>query len=172
MAKIGETIIGIRVYENNTEFLGVATATLPSLASVTTEVSGAGVLGSYNSAIMGHMQAMTLSLNFRTLTKESVMLNEPRDHQLELRVPTQERDKTTRQTEVREVKHVLVAAPTNFTGGEAASAASGNVTNEFSVTYWATYIDGKKVQEIDLINYIYFVNGKDWMAPVRKALGI
>lgn len=34
-----------------------------------------------------------------------------------------------------------------------------------------TYIDGKKKLEIDPLNYIYYVNGKDYLADVRKALG-
>lgn len=38
-------------------------------------------------------------------------------------------------------------------------------------SYYATYIDGKKKLEIDPLNYIYYVNGKDYLADVRKALG-
>lgn len=37
--------------------------------------------------------------------------------------------------------------------------------------YEDTYIDGKKKLEIDPLNYIYYVNGKDYLADVRKALG-
>ena len=39
------------------------------------------------------------------------------------------------------------------------------------MTYFATYIDGAKVLEIDILNFIYFVNGVDYLADVRKALG-
>lgn len=41
----------------------------------------------------------------------------------------------------------------------------------YAVSYYATYIDGKKKLEIDPLNYIYYVNGKDYLADVRKALG-
>ncbi len=39
------------------------------------------------------------------------------------------------------------------------------------MTYYATYIDGKKVLEIDILNFIYYVNGVDYLEDVRKALG-
>ena len=32
-------------------------------------------------------------------------------------------------------------------------------------------IDGEKVLEIDILNFICFVNGVDYLEPVRKALG-
>ena len=32
------------------------------------------------------------------------------------------------------------------------------------------YLDGKKVVEVDPLNFIYMVNGKDYLADVRKAL--
>ena len=39
------------------------------------------------------------------------------------------------------------------------------------MTYFATYIGGVKVLEIDILNFIFFVNGVDYLADVRKALG-
>ena len=35
-----------------------------------------------------------------------------------------------------------------------------------------TYIDGKKVREVDQLNFICYVNGTDYLADVRKALGM
>ena len=69
------------------------------------------------------------------------------------------------------VKHVLVVTPTKFAPGKLAPAASAEASGEYSVTYFATYIGGVKKMEIDVINFIYFVNGVDYLADVRKALG-
>ena len=55
--------------------------------------------------------------------------------------------------------------------GKLAPAASAEASGEYAATYFATYIDGKKVLEIDIINFIYYVNGTDYLADVRKALG-
>ena len=56
-------------------------------------------------------------------------------------------------------------------GGTVAPAAPTNGSGEYSVRYWATYIDGAKVREIDPLNFICEVNGVDYLADVRKAIG-
>lgn len=53
----------------------------------------------------------------------------------------------------------------------ACPAAPSNGSGEYAVRYWATYIDGKKVREVDQLNFICYVNGTDYLADVRKALG-
>ena len=57
-------------------------------------------------------------------------------------------------------------------GGSVAPAAPSNGSGEYAVRYWATYIDGKKVREVDQLNFICYVNGTDYLADVRKALGM
>lgn len=42
---------------------------------------------------------------------------------------------------------------------------------QFFTPYWATYLDGKKVRELDPTNFICYINGTDYLAAVRKALG-
>ena len=37
--------------------------------------------------------------------------------------------------------------------------------------YWKTWLNGKEVREVDPMNMIYKVNGVDYLADVRKALG-
>lgn len=74
-------------------------------------------------------------------------------------------------TEVVSVKHILVVTPKKLNPGKVATAAAAEVSGEYAVSYYATYIDGKKKLEIDPLNYIYYVNGKDYLADVRKALG-
>lgn len=66
---------------------------------------------------------------------------------------------------------MLMVTPTKFAPGKLAPAASAEASGEYAATYFATYIDGKKVLEIDIINFIYYVNGTDYLADVRKALG-
>ena len=61
--------------------------------------------------------------------------------------------------------------PFCYTGGSIAPATPTNGSGEYSVRYWATYIDGAKVREIDPLNFICVVNGVDYLADVRKAIG-
>lgn len=171
MAKVNETVISFAVYENGTEYYGMAELTLPEISNITAEISGAGIAGKAESVVLGHIEAMTLTLNFRTLTKEAIALFEPRDHQIDLRVAQQDRDTVSGQTKAASLKHVFVVRPKKLNPGKVAPASTADASGEYAVSYWATFIDGKKTFESDIFNFIYFVNGKDYLADVRKALG-
>lgn len=171
MAKIDETVIGFAVYENATEYLGLSEVTLPEISNITEEISGAGIGGKLESVILGAIEAMTLTLNFRTVTNNAIKLHEPRQHQIDLRAAQQEKDTTKGVTNVVQVKHLLTITPKKLNPGKVATASAAEVSGEYAVSYYATYIDGKKKLEIDPANYIYYVNGTDYLAAVRKALG-
>lgn len=166
-----QTTINFAVYEDSVEYVGLAQVTLPNLTAITQEISGAGIAGNVEAVVMGHYNAMTLGLNFRTTTKQSIRLSEPRRHQIDLRAAQQEEDPVAGKTVVGRVKHILVVIPKTDNGGTIAPAAPVNGSGEYAVRYWATYIDGKKVREIDPLNFICFVDGKDYLKDVRTALG-
>nr|WP_315101270.1 phage major tail tube protein [uncultured Catonella sp.] len=171
MPKIDETVIGFAVYEDAIEYLGLSEVTLPEISNLTEEISGAGIGGKIESVILGAIEAMTLTLNFRTVTNNAIKLHEPRQHNIDLRAAQQEKDTTAGTTNVVQVKHILTITPKKLNPGKVATASAAEVSGEYTVTYYATYIDGKKKLEIDPLNYIYDVNGVDYLAPVRKALG-
>ena len=171
MAKIDEVVINYAVYEEATEYYGMAEVTLPEISNMTEEVKGAGISGTFESVILGHIEAMSLTLNFRTLTKEAIKLAEPRDHKIDLRVAQQSNDTVKGTTVVTAVKHILVVKPKKLNPGKVAPASPAEASGEYAVTYFATFIDGNKVLEIDILNFIYYVNGMDYLAEVRKALG-
>ena len=167
-----QSIINFTVYEASVEYVGMAQAPLPDLTALTQSISGAGIAGNVESVILGHFDAMTLGLNFRTVTDQSVKLSEPRRHTIDLRVAQQDEDVVAGKVVVRAVKHILVVIPKSDKGGSVAPAAPSNGSGEYAVRYWATYIDGKKVREVDQLNFICYVNGTDYLADVRKALGM
>ena len=166
-----QAIINFAVYEDGSEYVGLAKATLPDLTALTQSISGAGIAGNVEAVIVGHFDAMTLGLNFRTTTKQSIKLSEPRRHTIDLRVAQQDENTTKGEIEVTKVKHILVVIPKTDKGGSVAPASQGDGSGEYAVRYWATYIDGKKVREIDPLNFICNINGTDYLAEVRSALG-
>ena len=171
MPKIDEAVINFAVYEDATEYYGMAEVTLPEISNVTEEIKGAGISGSFESVVLGHLEAMSLTLNFRTLTKNAIKLATPKNHTIDLRVAQQETDTVSGTTKVVKVKHVLTVKPKKLNPGKVATAAAAEASGEYAVTYYSTYIDGKKVLEIDILNFIYYVDRKDYLAEVRKALG-
>lgn len=171
MPNFDESVINFAVYEDSVEYVGMAGVTLPNLSAIVQTLSGAGIAGNVEVPVLGHYDVMSLTLNFRTTTEHSVRLSEPRRHNIDLRMAQQIEDTVAGEVKVQSIKHVLVVVPKTDTGGTVAPAAPTNGSGEYSVRYWATYIDGAKVREIDPLNFICEVNGVDYLADVRKAIG-
>ena len=161
--KIQETVINFAVYEDKTEFMGIASVQLPDLTALSQQISGAGIAGNIEAIIPGHFEAMTCTINFRTTTTAALKLSEPRRHNLDIRVAGK--------VAAQSVKHVLVVLPKKDGGGTLAPASAADASGEYAVRYWATYVDGQKIREIDPMNSICIINGVDYLADVRKALG-
>lgn len=171
MPKIDESVINFAVYEDSVEYVGMAKASLPDLTALTQNISGAGIAGNVEAVILGHFDAMTLGLDFRTTTEQAIKLSEPRRHTIDLRVAQQVEDTVAGAVKVQSVKHLLVVIPKRDVGGSIAPASPTDASGEYSVRYWATYIDGVKKREIDPLNFISFVNGVDYLADVKRVLG-
>lgn len=166
-----QSVINFSVYEDGVEYLGMADVSMPDVNHLTQSLSGAGIAGNVEAVILGHIDAMTLSMNFRTMTPQCVRLSEPRRHNIDLRVAQQEEDPVAGELKAVAVKHVMVVVPKSLKGGTVSPAAPSNGSGEYAVRYWKTYIDGKKVREIDPLNFIFEVDGVDYLADVRAALG-
>lgn len=158
------------VYEDNVRFDGTASAQLPDISPIVQSLSGAGIAGNIE-AVTPHVDAMTLTLNFREVTDEGYSLATFRRHHITLRQARQDEDPVGDSIDTIAIKHVLVVIPKGLTGGQLAPHASSNPSGTYAVHYFATYINGKLETEIDPMNYIYNIQGVDYLAPVRGALG-
>ena len=155
-------VINFAVYEDGKEFIGTASATMPDIGFAAVSHSGAGISGEIEDVILGHLNAMTLGLNFRTLGDNAFRLAEMRYHDIDLRVAQQEEDPVAGAIKVRAVKHFMRGV---------APASAADVSGEYAVRYWKTTIDGETKQELDPLNFICNINGVDVLSEVRTALG-
>lgn len=166
-----EAIIDFEVYEDSNNFVGVAQVNLPSINYITQQLTGAGIAGTIDAVLIGMVDAMSATMNFRSAMGSAIDLLKPEKHTLDLRAAEQHWNTANTERNVVADKWVMVAVPKNFAPGTVAPASLTDTSLEFSVTYYAGYKDGKKVWEIDPYNYICIVDGIDYMEPVRKALG-
>lgn len=171
MPKINEVIVNFSVFMDAVEYLGMSEATLPEISSLTEEISGAGIAGNVESVVLGHIEAMTLTLNFRTVTKTAIRLAEPRIHNIDLRAAQQVTNTQTGKIETVAAKHVMKVVPKKFAPGKLAAASAADASGEYAVSYYALYLDGKKEIEIDPLNFIFYVNDFDYLESVRRCLG-
>ena len=166
-----EIVNSFRVYEDAVDYLGISEATMPEVSNLVEEIQGAGIAGSVEAVVLGHTEAMTLTLNFRTVTSAAIRLAEPRIHNLDMRAAQQVRNATTGKIETVAAKHVMKVMPKKFAPGKLAVASAADASGEYAVSSYTLYLDGQKVIEIDPLNFIYTINGTDYLADVRKALG-
>lgn len=171
MAKIDQATTSFAVYEDATEYQGIAEVTMPDINYITQTIEGAGISGTFDAVIVAFVQAMSMSMKFRTTSENAAKLTEPRMHALTLRSAQQYEDTVAGTIDVEPVKHVVRAMPKSLKLGTLKPASPTDASGEYAVHYWATYIDNKKVLEIDPKNFICVVNGVDYCEKIRKALG-
>lgn len=170
MPKMDVGVINYALYEDSYEYLGITQADLPSLEFIKQTITGAGVAGELEQVLIGQMKAMTLTLKHTVLTADSIRLSSPRMHVWELR-EVQQTVSSDANMEVTSVKHKFKAFPSQMDGGSLKPQSTSDPNTVASVYYWAEYRDGEKVLELDPLNYICFVDGVDYLEPVRKAMG-
>ena len=61
--------------------------------------------------------------------------------------------------------------PKGFDPGSVAPMAAPGSKSQFVVYYFAGYRDGRQLWEVDKRNQKFVIDGKDYWAEVRKALG-
>ena len=167
---VPEKAINFAVYEGS-DLLGVAEGTLPNLEFMTGEVQGAGLAGVVDSPTLGHFNSMTLSLSWRTTTSEFLRLAGQYAHELDLFSSNQYWDAGLGAYETKQLHIFCKAIPKNFTVGNLTVSDSSETESEFEVVYMKIELDGKERIEVDKYNYIYKVDGVDYLAGVRANLG-
>ena len=171
MPYMDEQTINWAVFEDGTEFLGMATATLPGTDMQTQEVSGAGISGSYTVPTTGHVGPRTLTLNFIQYSEAARKLKQPGLHLIDLRHVDSYYDPASAELKERQVKHVYKMEHLSTSGATIGTAIMQNPSGTYSVRSEVIYVDGTEVEAIDPAAYKYTVNGTDYLASHRNFLG-
>lgn len=172
MPNFPERTAAYRIYNDSDDLLGAGDVTLPKIAYMTDEVKGAGIAGVKDCAIMGQFQAMAVAIAWHTVNKKQIGLAAFKGHNLELRAGQQVWNSGTSSYDTQSVKIVLRCGPKGADLGSLSTGASTGGNTELEVFYMKVFIDGAAVMELDKDNYIFIVNGVDYLAALRQALGL
>lgn len=165
-------IINYAVYENGSEYLGMANVTLPNQSHKILTVNGAGIPGDIDLPVLGHKDAMRATFNFTDAPPAAYKLAEMRRHVIDIRAAHEEYDATAGKIVVRAYKHVLEIIPVTKNGGTVAPSAAQAASGEYTVLSQKDYIDGKLVGDYDPVHFKDIDNsGTDNLSAVRSALG-
>lgn len=166
------TITG-RVYENGTQFMGLAKVTLPDVDFEIFSIKGLGLCGEMERPALGQFKPLTLTLEFWETSSSFYILGDQREHEITLDVAKQVHNLRAGEIPTSGDKYVFRCMPKKRTGGTVENASQQNVSLDFAVAMMKEMIDGKIVQHIDVDNYIFKgYDGVDRAAPIRKALGM
>lgn len=172
MNNIPEKLINFKVYQDSNDLLGMADVQLPSLEAMTETVKGAGIAGEVESPVLGHFGPMGLTLNWHTPTPKTMALSKQKAHHLELRGAIQIYDAAGGVYKTAQLKVVVKAVPKKLDLGKLDVGAKTDTSNEFECNYIKVWHDGTEKIEIDKFNFICKIDGEDYLAEVREALGM
>lgn len=167
-----QRLINANLYEGNARLLGIADITLPSLEAMTDEIKGLGLAGSVDVPIMGQFGSMEVEINFQVHEEGAVTLFEPRSHQLVARGAMQVHDSGTGSFGSQPIAVFMAAIPKSYGLGKLEPGASMDSPVTMEVTALKQLINGVEVLEIDKYNMIFRVNGVDYLADVRRDMGL
>lgn len=168
---VPEKNINFSVYLDGEDMLGVAEATIPTFESMTETVKGAGIAGEFDSIVLGHFGSTTIELNWRNVTDSAIKLLKPVAHNLDLYGALQDYDAGAGKYVVRQIHIYCKAVPKNLNLGKLSVGEEGDSSTEFELHYLLVERDGVRRIEMDKFNYIFWIDGVDYLAEVRKALG-
>lgn len=170
---IPEKLNDFRVFVSGSPDLkGVADLQLPSFDAMTETINGAGMSGEYESVSFGHFQSMKFTINWRTLSDEISEFLRPESIHIDCRLANQEYDSTAGKHKMKANRVVVKGHVTKNDLGKAAKGSPYDASSEIEVLYIKVEREGKTLVELDKINYIYVVDGVDYMKTIREALGM
>ena len=165
-------VVNYKIYKDGTDFLGTTQHDAPAISAVVAEMKGAGIGGSVEIPVKSMVQAMSMTLTLNDVTPQIYSILTQEAHHIELWSAIQDTDPKTGQLVIKQQKLIYRAIPKTNTVGKFVPGETQDRSVEFSVIYYREIYDGKDVIEIDPLNCIYRVNGKDENSDIRKAIGL
>ncbi|MEK4883673.1 phage major tail tube protein [Bacillus sp. FSL W8-0223] len=161
---IPEKVANYNVYDDTEKLLGVTgEVKLPNLEPTSEKISGAGILGEYESVNPGHFGSMTIEIKFKTLYDQSFSLLNNSGRPIVLRAAQQSYDTTAGQIQFRPLKITIKGQPKGLDLGSLNVGAATESTNTLEVLYIKIEENGTTLLELDKLNYKYILNGQDML---------
>jgi hypothetical protein len=169
VAGIPEVLSDFNMYNAGNVLAGITgQVTMPNLEAATQEISGAGILGSYNVASPGRFGSIEQAIPFRLLNRDAFNLFVPnKDAEVVLRGSQQHYDPSTGATKQVGMRVIFRGRPTKITLGNATAGSPTDSSVTLELTYLKVEIDGADKVELDKVNGQYKVNGVDMLAAIK-----
>lgn len=167
---ISGNVIAHKLLADGVEIDDNVSCQLPSIEVQTGEIKGAGILGTIDMPVTGQVGSMTFTINMRSINKNAANLAKPGTQNIELRFA---RDVVNANGQVipEGTKIFISGFNKKYDPGKVESPTTMDGSIDFEVVRYRQVINGVETLLIDKRNYIYKINGVDYMQKIRAALG-
>lgn len=157
------------VYNEAERLLGVGEElTLPDFEASSETVSGAGILGEIDDPTIGYFGNQEMEIPFRVLDQEAVdLLDMTRAVRLTVRGAVQVTD-SEGDIIPQAIRVVVRGRASKFSPGKLKAGTAMETRVTLTLLYILIEIAGKSVLELDKLNEVYKVNGKDMLAKIKE----
>lgn len=167
---IPSKINSFNVYKGSDVLIGISDeVTMPDFESITDTLGGPGILGEIDDPTLGHFQSMEMEIPFRTMDKDLFILSDD-SHSVTvtLRGAIQYTENDTAATALKQMRVVVRGKNKGITGGKAKQGSGTASSIKLEILYILIEIGGVTEIELDKLNFVYKVHGKDLLEEVRK----
>ena len=156
---IPEVINNFNVYNGDAKkMLGISDEIqLPEFTAITSEIKGAGILGAYSAAILGHYEA---------ISQDMMQFTPGKYHTVTFRANMQSTVQKTREKANRGIKIVVGGVVKGFKPGSLKIGDQMSSSITLNVTYFKYEQDGFTIFELDKINPKLVVNDNDLLSDI------
>lgn len=168
MNAIPQFLTNFRMYNSGNVLVGVTgDVALPKFDAITESVSGAGILGEFESAVPGAFKSQTIEVPFRVIDATMFQMAAGVGNASLTFRGSQQINDYTRGGVINQ--GVRIETRGSIKGIELGKAAPGKTTDSKciqEILFIAIYIDNREVLYLDKLNFIYRLNGKDMLAGI------
>lgn len=157
------------LFVNGRELTDATSVTLVDIEIPTTELKGAGIMGTINIPQTGQINAMTMEIALRRSGSEKTYLLAQGKSDIEVRIATDVRA-SDGSIYVEGTKIFATGYPTKLGSGKVEPGATRDETVSYSTTRYREVVDGDETILIDQEAKVFKVGGSDRMRTVRSIL--
>lgn len=141
----------------------------PEVSFGTSELGGAGMIGTVNIPDASNLEAMEASVTTTADTGSAKLLNDPRAVEIVLNWAVDQVG-TDGSTEYIAYRAVIKGKATTIPGGERKKGEAAECEHKLAAWFYKLSVDGKTVVLIDMLAPKCEINGEDLLAKLNKAL--
>lgn len=167
---ISGNVIAQKLLSDGVEIDDNVSCQLPSIETASGEIKGAGILGTIDMPVTGQITSMTFAINMRSINRNASKLAKPGIQNLELRF-AQDVVNSSGQMVPAGTKIYITGMNKKYDPGKVETSTTMDGSIEFEVIRYRQVIDGRETLLIDKRNYIFKVDGVDYMRAIKSILG-